>query len=165
MKNFRITAISFNKKANAFMVFTDLIIDGRNAAIFRTVPQLRIDLENSLLIGENADSDDIRTVLSNLKGGTVSGNILRHNAGDEFVTADGEAREWTKNGLHVEDGFLDFGKTSQQVQFEAIVKAEKAKNSFFASLAVPQSAPVPSDEGADGGSEPGMQELIEGKAK
>lgn len=163
MRNFRITAISFNKKANAFMIYTDQIIDGRNAVIFRTVPQLRIDLENSLLIGEDADADDMRTVLSNLKGGTVSGNIVRHNAGDEFITQDGEAREWTKNGLHVEDGFLDFSKTAQQVQFEAIVKAEKAKNSFFASLAVPQTASTSSDEVVE--AEPEMQELLEGKAK
>lgn len=122
-----------------------LIHCGNKPTIFRSFDQFITDLQDSFLIDSTVDSindPDVLDVLADLQGGTVSGNVVFHKAGDKYKIDEshpaitnpnhaqygklvvGQEMVAEKDGARVPDGFLTFRR---EMSAQAI---HKSANSY-----------------------------------
>jgi hypothetical protein len=119
MKTLKITAAQLyvNKETKAESYVINVINEGKETAIWRSVKQFKADIKRSFGVEDVSQFD-----MSHLTGGQLTGNIIEVQAGDKYtvdVTDDkgkvtSEEREYKNDGLQVTDGFLSLERNFKQ---------------------------------------------------
>lgn len=137
----KVSVIPFNKNGEAINIVA-IRVEGK-PAILRSFDQFLTDLRDSFLISSDVDSMDdpeVLSVLADLAGGSVSGEISFHKAGDKYKIDEnhpaltnvnhrlygkvvaGQEMVTERDGSRVTEGFLTFKReaTAQSINLGAM---------------------------------------------